>query len=74
MFFTLQSTTNKETVADFFVKMSEQHDLTGNIIILDNHRAHLSHKVIELMEELHCHLVFLPAASSFLNPIEVFWA
>ena len=54
--------------------MSEQHDLTGNIIVLDNHRAHLSHRVIELMEELHCYLYYLPPASSFLNPIETFWA
>jgi hypothetical protein len=44
LFTTLANGTNKDTVAEFFLKMSEKHDLTGSVIVLDNHRAHLSKK------------------------------
>ena len=54
--------------------MAEEHDLRGAVIVLDNHRAHLSRQVTELFEELRCELLFLPPASSVLNPIEVVWA
>jgi transposase len=70
----LAPTTNKDTVHAFFQQMAEAHDLTGAVIVLDNHRAHLSGKVTELFAELRCELLFLPPASSVLNPIEVLWA
>ena len=54
--------------------MAEEHDLRSSVIVLDNHRAHLSGLVKELFEELRCELLFLPPATSVLNPIEVVWA
>ena len=54
--------------------MSEEHNLGGAVIVLDNHRAHLSGKVKELFADLQCELLFLPPATSVLNPIEVVWA
>ena len=58
----------------FFKAMAEEHDLFGNCIVLDNHLAHHSHVVKGLFEELKCELLFLPPATSILNPIEVLWA
>ena len=41
---------------------------------MDNHLAHHSHVVKEFFEDLGCELLFLPPATSILNPIEVLWA
>ena len=56
------------------MEMAKEHDLSGNVMVLDNHAAHLSRKVRELFEDLGCELLFLPPATSILNPIEVVWA
>ena len=64
LFVRLAESTCAELVHTFFKQMSETHDLRGNVIVLDNHRAHLSGLVTEFFEELQCELLFLPPASS----------
>lgn len=67
-------TTNADTVYQFFTAMSARHNLAGTVLVLDNHRAHMTGKVLELFQELQFQLLFLPPASSILNPIETLWA
>ena len=46
----------------------------GQIVIMDNASFHKSKRVIELIESAGCRVIFLPAYSPDLNPIEKFWA
>lgn len=46
----------------------------GQYVILDNASFHKSKKVRELIEEVGCHLLYLPPYSPDLNPIEHAWA
>ena len=66
----LVPTTNAIEVEAFFVEMAAKYNMSGAVVIMDNHRAHLSRRVKELFQELRCQLFFLPVASSVLNPIE----
>lgn len=74
LFTKLAEGTTKETVEAFFKEMADEHDLCGSVVVLDNHLAHHSKAVKELFAELKCELLFLPPATSILNPIEVLWA
>ena len=46
----------------------------GSTIIWDNASFHKSPKILALIEDAGCKLLFLPAYSLDLNPIEQFWA
>ena len=46
----------------------------GDVVIMDNLSSHKRHHVRELIENAHAHLVFLPAYSPDLNPIEMIFA
>ena len=70
LFSKLVPTTNAIEVEKFFLEMAAKHNLTGSVMVMDNHRAHLSRRVKELFSDLRCQLFFLPVASSVLNPIE----
>ena len=41
---------------------------------MDNAAFHRSQKAKELIESVGCRIIFLPAYSHDLNPIEKFWA
>lgn len=45
----------------------------GMVIVIDNARFHKSKKVIQLIEEAGCRVLFLPPYSPDLNPIEHHW-
>lgn len=47
---------------------------TGQVVIWDNARFHQSSELREAIEAAGCRLVFLPAYSPDLNPIEQWWA
>ena len=64
LFTRLAPRTNQETVHAFFEQMAEEHDLSGAVVVLDNHLAHKAVTVKRLLEELGCELLFLPPASS----------
>ena len=42
----------------------------NSVIILDNAKIHHDENLIEILEELGCHIIFLPPYSPDLNPIE----
>jgi len=46
----------------------------GQVVIWDNATFHKSKKTKELIESVGCRVIFLPAYSPDLNPIEKFWA
>jgi transposase len=46
----------------------------GSVIVLDNARFHRKATLYELASRNHCQVMFLPAYSPDLNPIEHFWA
>ena len=46
----------------------------GQVVIMDNASFHKSEKTKTLIESAGCELLFLPAYSPDLNPIEKFWA
>ena len=48
--------------------------LPGQIVMMDNATFHKSELTKNLIEQANCKLVFLPAYSPDLNPIEKFWA
>lgn len=45
----------------------------GQTVIMDNASFHKSKKIKESIEKAHCKLLYLPAYSPDLNPIEHFW-
>ena len=49
LFTRLAPTTNKVVVHKFFQEMAEDHSLRGTVMVLDNHRAHWSHDVRDLL-------------------------
>ena len=46
----------------------------GQVVVMDNASFHKSTIIKDLIEEAGCRLVYLPAYSPDLNPIEKFWA
>lgn len=46
----------------------------GQVVIMDNATFHKSEESRKLIEKAGCRILFLPAYSPDLNPIEVFWA
>lgn len=46
----------------------------GQVVIMDNATFHKSERTKKLIEEAGCQLVYLPAYSPDLNPIEKYWA
>ena len=48
--------------------------LTGSVLILDNASIHKGGRIEYLVSKARCHLLYLPAYSPDLNPIELAWA
>lgn len=46
----------------------------GDIVVMDNLRAHKSSKVVDLIQARHAEVRFLPPYSPDLNPIEKMWS
>ena len=71
LFYRIADGTNGKVVREFFASMARAHNLRGSVIVLDNHAAHSTLGVQELLHDEGAELLFLPPASSVLNPIEV---
>ncbi len=46
----------------------------GMVLVIDNASFHKSKKITNLVESVGCKVIFLPAYSPDLNPIEHYWA
>ena len=46
----------------------------GQVVIMDNCSIHKSNKVLELINQAGCKLIYLPPYSPDFNPIENYWA
>ena len=65
---------NTEVVDAYFQKVLLPELPAGSVIILDNASFHHSQTTLEMVEQAGCSLLFLPAYSPDLNPIEHLWA
>ena len=74
LFYRLGESTNREVVFKFFEQLAQAYDLRGSVIVLDNHRAHHVNEVTDLLRSKGAETLFLPPATSILNPIEVLWS
>jgi transposase len=69
-----QGSCNTEVVDVYFEKVLLPALPPGSVIVLDNARFHQSPTTQKLVAAAGCHLLFLPAYSPDLNPIEHLWA
>ena len=69
-----QGSCNTEVVDAYFEQVLLPELPPGSVIVLDNARFHQSPTTQRLVEEAGCQLLFLPAYSPDLNPIEHLWA
>ena len=69
-----QGCCNTEVVDTYFEKVLLPVLPPGSVIVLDNARFHQSATTLKLVEAAGCQLLFLPAYSPDLNPIEHLWA
>ena len=71
----IAKSTNKEDTVNFFEKLKREWEGFWNVIVvMDNHRAHHSNIVQDLLNKDGVDLMFLPPISSPLNPIEKVWS
>ena len=68
-----QGSCNTEVVDLYFETILLPRLPPGSVIVLDNARFHQSPTTERLVEAAGCHLMFLPAYSPDLNPIEHLW-
>ena len=70
--------TNTDEVMRFFIQMFAQlrrtHDLKECVIVMDNHSVHRSKLMTEFFRNSGVIILFLPAYSSCLSPVEHMWA
>ena len=69
-----QGSCNTEVVDAYFEQVLLPELPPGSVIVLDNARFHQSPTTQKLVAAAGCQLMFLPAYSPDLNPIEHLWA
>ena len=72
--FTFEGHCNSDVVETYFREVLLPSILRGSIIVLDNAAFHRPPALLALAEAFGVTLVFLPAYSPDLNPIEHIWA
>ena len=70
----LDEGTKTDTVYNYFRVLASRTDLDGAFVVLDNHPAHKAHKVLDFLRSQRCNVLFLPVATSVMNPVERVWA
>ena len=69
-----QGSCNTEVVDVYFAQVLLPALPPGSVIVLDNASFHHSPSTLKLAQDAGFDLLFLPAYSPDLNPIEHFWA
>ena len=65
--------TNKELFELYLEQILIPNLKPGEYVVMDNASFHKSEKIRNLIENAACTLIYLPAYSPDLNPIEHFW-
>ena len=65
---------NKELFESYVEQVLAPSLRPGDIVIMDNLRAHQSSRVVDLIHARHADVRFLPPYSPDLNPIEKMWS
>jgi transposase len=68
---TFEGSTDRLAFETYIEKLLVPQLVSGQTVILDNLSSHKSAKVRELIEGCGCHLLYLPAYSPDLSPIEL---
>ena len=71
---TIEGATNTEVFRAYALEILIPTLLPGDTVILDNLGAHKNEQTIALIEQTGARVVFLPAYSPDLNPIEMMWS
>ena len=66
----VEGTTDREVFEAYVEQVLAPTLCIGQVVVMDNLSAHKGHKVKELIEKRRCELLYLPAYSPDLNPIE----
>ena len=72
--FTFEGHCDGDVVDAYFAGLLLPSIPKGSVIVLDNTAFHRSPRLLALVESFGCSLLFLPAYSPDLNPIEHLWA
>ena len=67
----VEGSTNREVFETYVEHALAPKLEAGQVVIMDNLSAHKPARVRELIEERGCELIYLPAYSPDLNPIEI---
>jgi transposase len=73
LFYNTSQSTNKESVLLFLQQLASEIQMTGAVIVLDNHKAHSSLIVRNFCQQHQVELLFLPVGTSEYNAIEYVW-
>jgi putative transposase len=65
--------TNKEVFATYLEQVLIPNLQPGEYVVVDNASFHKGSMIKKLIEQAGCTLIYLPAYSPDLNPIEHFW-
>ena len=71
---TIEGSANTEVFQAYVEQILVPTLRAGAIVIMDNLKAHKNEQTIALIEEAKAQVVFLPAYSPDLNPIELMWS
>ena len=62
------------TVMDFFRYLKRQFNFRNKVFVMDNHKSHHSKIILNFIEKYGGIVLFMPAISSYFNPIETIWS
>lgn len=71
---TIEGATNTEVFLAYVREVLVPSLRAGDIVVMDNLRAHKNDRVLALIEQAGAEVRFLPAYSPDLNPIEMMWS
>lgn len=70
----LEGTTDTETFRAYVSQVLVPTLRTGDIVVMDNLSPHKSDQTLALIAQAGAEVIFLPAYSPDLNPIEMMWS
>jgi transposase len=72
--FIFEGYSNSETYQTYLIKVLIPALRPGMVLVIDNASFHKTRRIVKLIEEAECSIIFLPPYSPDLNPIEHRWS